>query len=239
MLLNADFSRPALVIPTEDDWVCSPESGVDRLMLDRIGDEVARATSLVRYAAGSSFREHLHAMGEEFLVLDGIFSDEHGDYPTGTYVRNPPGSRHSPASRDGCRILVKLRQFDPEDLEPVVIDTTDDGLWAGSSTLPLHRFDKEQVELQRLAAGQTLELVTGDGGVELLLVSGELTLDGQRLPAESWLRLPAGARRDLIANVSIALSGRNAGISLTREFAPAATALRPTGRRPATAAHRR
>ena len=70
MRINADFSKPAFVIPSADDWVHSPESGVDRLMLDRIGDEVARATSLVRYAAGSSFASHTHAKGEEFLVLE-------------------------------------------------------------------------------------------------------------------------------------------------------------------------
>jgi hypothetical protein len=125
MLINADFSLPAIVVPKDDAWQCSPESGVDRLMLDRIGDEVARATSIVRYARGSSFPRHLHAKGEEFLVLSGVFSDEHGDYPTGCYVRNPPGSGHSPFSADGCRILVKLRQFDAADLTPVVVKTRD------------------------------------------------------------------------------------------------------------------
>ena len=100
-------------------------------MLDRIGDEVARATSIVRYASGSSFSRHEHAKGEEFLVLDGVFSDNHGDYPAGFYVRNPPGSGHAPFSKDGCRILVKLRQFDPQDLTPVVIDAGDRRLWRG------------------------------------------------------------------------------------------------------------
>ena len=199
MLINADYSRPALVIPSDDAWVRSPESGVDRLMLDRIGEEVARATSIVRYAAGSSFHEHLHAKGEEFLVLDGVFSDEHGDYPTGTYVRNPPGSRHAPGSRRGCRILVKLRQFDPEDLKRVVIDTTDTAAWNGQATLPLHRFGDERVEMRRMAAGEKLELVAGGGGAELLLVGGELALKDRRLPAESWLRQPAGTRTDLLA----------------------------------------
>ena len=129
MKVNADFEKTAIVVPSEDDWVRSPESGVDRLMLDRVGDEVARATSIVRYAPGSSFPEHRHAKGEEFLVLDGIFTDESGDYPAGTYVRNPPGSSHAPSSKDGCRILVKLRQFDDADLARVVIDTTELSAW--------------------------------------------------------------------------------------------------------------
>src|SRR6516165_7170873 len=58
----------------------------------RIGDEVARATSVVRYAPKSRFSAHIHGGGEEFLVLDGVFQDEHGDFPVGSYIRNPPTS---------------------------------------------------------------------------------------------------------------------------------------------------
>jgi quercetin dioxygenase-like cupin family protein len=199
MRLNADFSKPAVVIPQDDAWVCSPESGVDRLMLDRIGDEVARATSLVRYAAGSSFHEHLHPKGEEFLVLAGVFSDQHADYPAGTYVRNPPGTRHAPRSDKGCRILVKLRQFDPADLTPVVIDTTDESLWNDDGVLPLHRYASEVVSMRRLQAGGSFELVAPAGGAECLLVSGRIRLDGRELPEESWFRLPAGGEAQIEA----------------------------------------
>jgi anti-sigma factor ChrR (cupin superfamily) len=149
----------------------SPESGVDRLMLDRIGDEVARATSIVRYAPGSSFSEHVHAKGEEFLVLEGVFSDKSGNYPTGTYVRNPPGSSHAPHSVDGCRILVKLRQFDADDLTPVVIDSTDQELWLSAdesiARLPLHEYGSEY--------------------------------ENSVLNDECWLRLPPGASAELVA----------------------------------------
>jgi anti-sigma factor ChrR (cupin superfamily) len=94
-------------------------------MLDRIGDEVARATSIVRYAPYSRFSPHTHAGGEEFLVLEGVFQDEHGDYPAGSYVRTPPTSSHTPGSEPGCTIFVKLWQFDPDDRTPVRIDTSD------------------------------------------------------------------------------------------------------------------
>ena len=87
MRINADFSQRAIVTPADWCWVGSPESGVERMMLDRIGEEVARATSIVRYAPGSRFPRHEHAKGEEFLVLDGVFSDESGDYGPGAYVR--------------------------------------------------------------------------------------------------------------------------------------------------------
>jgi anti-sigma factor ChrR (cupin superfamily) len=119
MELNSDFSRRVAVHALRLPWVASPIAGVDRRMLDRIGDEVARATSLVRYAPGSRFSAHTHGGGEEFLVLDGVFQDEHGDYPAGSYVRNPPTSRHTPGSAPGCVLFVKLWQFDLEDRKPV------------------------------------------------------------------------------------------------------------------------
>jgi len=195
MRINADFTKPAFIIPAADHWVHSPESGVDRLMLDRIGDEVARATSLVRYAAGSSFAKHTHAKGEEFLVLDGVFSDETGDYPAGTYVRNPPGTSHAPHCDNGCRILVKLRQFEADDLEPVVIDSSDHSMWTTVSPtetrLDLHEFRNEKVEMRRYVAGATFDFEAA-GGAELLIVTGALDYDGTMLTTESWLRLPDG-----------------------------------------------
>lgn len=203
MRIHADFSRPAVVCEDDGGWVHSPEAGVDRLMLDRIGDEVARATSIVRYAPGSAFPTHSHAKGEEYLVLEGVFSDERGDHPRGTYVRNPPGSSHAPFSKAGCRILVKLRQFDPADLETVEIDTTDESRWRGGM-LALHAFGDERVQMVRLAAGDSLP-VANAGGLELLVVDGEVAYAGNRLGAESWLRLPPGdtsavtASRDTVA----------------------------------------
>jgi len=104
MELNADFSKRAVVHAAQIDWVASPMPGVDRRMLDRLGDEVARATSIVRYAPKSSFSTHTHTGGEEFFVLEGVFQDEHGDFPAGTYVRNPPKSAHTPGSKPGCTI---------------------------------------------------------------------------------------------------------------------------------------
>jgi anti-sigma factor ChrR (cupin superfamily) len=202
--VNAEFSQKAVVVPQESNWVRSPESGVDRLMLDRIGDEDARATSIVRYAPGSAFPRHEHGAGEEFLVLDGVFSDEHGDYGVGTYVRNPPGSGHSPFSKGGCRILVKLRQFDPDDLTHVVVDTTDDSAWLQPydslrNILELHEFDNERVMMMRLQKGQPFPIDSDPGGVEIFVISGSI-LDGSiELPPESWLRLPPHEENTLVA----------------------------------------
>ena len=199
MRLNADFSKQAISIESDAEWIRSPESGVERRMLDRIGDEVARATSIVRYGPGSSFPRHVHEKGEEFLVLEGIFSDELGAYPAGTYVRNPPGSAHNPFSVDGCRILVKLRQFHAEDLTPVVIDTADGLDWqadeqSGGESRSLHTFEREHVSMLRFQSGHDISINVGDGGLEWLLLEGALRFNSSNFPTESWLRFPAGDR---------------------------------------------
>jgi hypothetical protein len=167
-------------------------------MLDRIGDEVARATSIVRYAPHSRFSSHTHGGGEEFLVLDGVFQDEHGDYPAGAYVRNPPTSSHTPSSEPGCTIFVKLWQFDPEDRTPVRIDTS--GLsFASAPDLPgvefalLYESAWELVLLERWAPGANVA-VPLPGGIELLVLDGTFTEGGEEFTGLSWLRLPAGAR---------------------------------------------
>src|SRR5260370_22398813 len=123
MRIDADFTKRASVHAGKLAWVRSPMPGVERRMLDRVGEEVARATSIVRYAPESAFSPHAHPGGEEFFVLDGIFQDERGDYPAGSYVRNPPTSRHTPRSQAGCTIFVKLFQFDPADCAHVNFDT--------------------------------------------------------------------------------------------------------------------
>jgi len=194
MQLNADFSQRALIRPTDSPWVASPMPGVERRMLDRIGDEVARATSIVRYAAGSHFSEHHHPGGEEFLVLDGVFSDERGDYPAGTYVRNPIGSHHAPFSREGCTIFVKLMQFDEADDQPVVIDSTRaqwrPGLVPGLQVLPLHQHGTEHVELVRWAPGTYFNAHRHWGGEEILVLEGTFQDEFGDYPAGSWLRSP-------------------------------------------------
>ena len=105
MKINADFNQRVVLKTNQLEWQDSPMQGVQRRMLDRDGEEVARATSLVKYDPGSYFSAHTHGGGEEFFVLAGTFSDDHGDYPAGTYVRNPVGSTHKPFSKDGCTIF--------------------------------------------------------------------------------------------------------------------------------------
>ena len=203
MELNADFTRRAVVHGANTEWVVSPMPGVDRRMLDRIGDEVARATSIVRYAPGSAFSEHEHTGGEEFLVLDGVFQDDYGDFPAGTYVRNPPTTRHTPASEGGCTIFVKLWQFDPDDRNQFHVDTetatySADPSRAGVEILPLHQDSFEQVVMERWAPGARVTL-SDEGGVELLVIKGGFALDAQHFVPQSWLRLPGGDAAEMVA----------------------------------------
>lgn len=202
MLINADFNKRVVIHAARLDWVPSPMAGVERRMLDRIGEEVARATSIVRYAAGSAFSPHTHGGGEEFLVLDGVFQDEHGNYPAGTYVRNPPTSRHTPGAELGCLMFVKLHQFDPADRTFVRIDTNRIGRVADPERTdvkvsPLFEDARETVQLETIAPGASIEL--GDpGGFEMLVVDGTLTIDGEGYEPQSWLRLPPGGLAQLV-----------------------------------------
>jgi len=197
MRVNADFAAPAFERTSGMDWVPSPTAGVERRMLDRVGDEVARATSLVRYAPQSRFPEHTHGKGEEFLVLEGVFADEHGEYPAGTYVRNPPGSSHAPASPGGCVLLVKLRQFADDDTARVVVDTHAAEWEAtgieGVERLRLHAHGSERVALYRMASGSRVPEHEHPAGEEVFLIEGGLS-DGEReYVAGDWLRLPPGS----------------------------------------------
>ena len=197
MELNADFSRRAVVHAARLPWVSSPMAGVDRRMLDRIGDAVARATSIVRYAPESHFSPHTHGGGEEFLVLEGVFSDEFGDFPAGSYIRNPPTSRHTPGSAPGCLLFVKLWQFDLSDRTQVRVDTTGRAFIAmparnGVAEIALFQDSHETVRLELWAPEMDIFL-TPEGGAELLVMSGAFEEGGELFEAQSWLRLPRGA----------------------------------------------
>jgi len=191
MELNANFKERVVVHSDQLEWKASPMPGVDRRMLDRIGGEVARATTIVRYAAGSQFSAHTHTGGEEFIVLDGVFQDEHGDFPEGTYVRNPPTSAHTPGSEPGCTIFVKLWQFDMDDRNQFRKNMADE-LGApvnGVATAELHHDDREVVSYCHLDQGAPYEN-SDKGGIEMLVISGSVIENGEALGKGAWLRLP-------------------------------------------------
>ena len=201
MIINADLTKRAFVDSHKLSWVPSPLAGVDRRMLERDGDEVARATSIVRYAPNSSFSAHSHAKGEEFLVLEGVFSDESGDFGQGTYVRNPPSSKHTPSSAGGCLIFVKLRQMQPEDTCFVRIDTAPESSWNtarnGELMLPLYTGFGEEVHMLRWHAGAAFPEQIYESGAEFFVVRGGFADTGGTYGEGAWLRLPAGSKQSI------------------------------------------
>ena len=193
--LRADFNERFVVDPSNYEWVDSPMPGVERMMLDRIGDEVARATSIVRYAPNSEFSEHTHDGGEEFIVLDGVFEDERGAYPKGSYVRNPVGTSHQPkVGEQGATIFVKLHQFDLRDSTKVNIDTQNTrwlpGMVAGLSVMPLHEYEGEHVALVRWAPNTIFNPHRHWGGEEIFVLEGTFYDEHGTYPKGTWIRSP-------------------------------------------------
>ncbi len=192
-MLNMELDKAVVIDTNEMDWEASPSAGVWRKPLAREAAEHGHTTSVVRYDSGSAFSAHAHPLGEEIFVLDGVFSDEHGDYPAGTYLRNPPGSRHSPRSEAGCVLLVKLDQFDPADLATVRLDTNRSDWLPGEGRLEmmlLHDFAYESVVLLRWPANSRLDPHVHFGGEEIFVLSGTLYDEYGRYPAGTWLRNP-------------------------------------------------
>jgi len=191
--LRMDFARREVVDTSAMDWTPSPAGGVLRKPLAREHAEHGHATSIVRYAPGARFERHEHPLGEEILVLDGVFSDETGNFGPGTYIRNPPGSGHAPFSEDGCTLFVKLHQMHPRDLEPLRIDTRS-APWrpgiGGLQVMPLHAFENEQVALVKWPAGERFKPHRHYGGEEILVLSGEFADEHDRYPAGTWIRSP-------------------------------------------------
>ena len=201
MQINSDFSQRVVIHTAREPWVNSPISGVQRRRLDRIGGEVARATSVVRYAPGSQFSPHTHDGGEEFVVLEGVFQDEHGDYPAGSYIRNPPTTRHTPGSQVGCVIFVKLWQFDLADRTEVKLNMDHVGQTAagpGVSVALLHEDARERVQLETWAAGASVQRALPDGA-EFLVLDGTFSEADERLEQHAWLRIPRGGQLNATA----------------------------------------
>ena len=199
-MLNMDISRRVVIDTVQADWVKSPIPGVWRKPLAREEAERGHATSIVRYDAGARFSTHDHPLGEEILVLSGTFSDETGDFPAGTYFRNPPGFRHAPFSEPGCLILVKLHQFQPDDSAHICIDTNTATWRPGSpEMLALHQHGTETVALLRFSAGASVPRHQHPAGEELYIISGRLSDDSGSYSAGTWIRNPPGSAHSIQA----------------------------------------
>ena len=193
MNLNADYKQQIVLNHHDLDWAESAQTGVERRMLDSIGTEAAKSTSIVRYQPGSKFESQTHEFGAEILVLAGAFSDENGDYPTGTYMMNPPGSSHTPRSDDGCILFVKLGHLGADQQQREVVDTQTtqwlQGMVPGLTVMPLMRQGLGST-LVRWAPKTYFNPHKHFGGEEIFVVSGVFEDEHGRYPSGSWIRSP-------------------------------------------------
>ena len=193
MIINADYSKRVSISHHDLPWIASPEPGVERRMLERLGGEIAKATSIVRYMPNSQFHSHTHDLGEEIFVLDGVFSDETGNYPAGTYLMNPPGSSHAPFSKSGCTLFVKLMHLGPDQVTREVLDTNSaawhQGLVPGLKVMPLMRQGTGST-LVKWAPETYFNAHRHYGGEEIFVVDGVFEDEHGRYPAGSWIRSP-------------------------------------------------
>lgn len=191
--LNLDFAVPVVSRPQDQVWINSPADGVSRMPLEREALESGHTTSFVIFEPGSYFPEHTHPMGEEIYVMEGVFSDERGDYPAGTYIRNPPGSRHSPFTQQGCKLFVKLEQFQQGDNAQVVVRPQDQQWQPGLGNLkvlPLHSFKTEHTALVFWPENEVFQAHSHFGGEEIVVLSGRFIDEHGEYPAGSWIRSP-------------------------------------------------
>lgn len=194
--LNMDFSQRLVIETAELAWSDSPSANVRRKPLAREMAESGHATSVVKYEAGATFKTHQHPKGEEILVLSGVFSDQHGDYPAGTYIRNPDGSSHAPFSKNGCTLLVKLCQFQSTDSVQLRIDTNTSAWRAGIGGLevmPLHNHLHENTALVKWPKGEVFQPHTHFGGEEIFVLSGTFKDQFGSYPKGTWIRSPHGS----------------------------------------------
>ena len=197
--INGDLSMRVVMDTHDMAWSASPSGTVWRKRVHLVGgDESGQVTSVVRYEPGAAFPPHDHPGGEEILVLKGVFSDEHGNWPEGTYLLNPEGFRHAPFSEQGCTIFVKLRQY-PGSQRRHVATQTQAMEWQpasppGAEIKPLYVQDtfSDTTRLERWARGIELGRRTYPEGAELFVVSGKFRDEAGDYRAGSWLRMPSG-----------------------------------------------
>ena len=192
-MLNQNFHEK--VVMQSSQFVSSPCDGVIRTLLERSEDsEYAISTTLVEFQPDSRFDEHIHDHGEELFVLEGTFSDEYGDYPEGTYIRNPNGTKHSPFSKKGCKLFVKLRQFDNKDDKRIIINTNKQswlpGLVKGLEVMPLHNFEHENTALVKWDKNTQFNFHQHFGGEEILVLNGTFYDEFGSYPKLTWIRNP-------------------------------------------------
>ena len=218
--INGDMSKFVFEDTNKIEWQESPSGTVWRKRLHLVGpSEAGQVTSLVMYEANSDFHAHSHPGGEEILVLGGTFSDERGDFTAGTYLLNPDGYEHTPFSKDGGIIFVKLRQYPGNDRSQIVVETQNKQ-WIESvpgislKMLYSEHGYPEEMSLQKWDQGASPGEITYPGGAEILILKGDLRDENGAYPEMSWIRYPAGAIHTPVSPSGCELYVKRGGVSL-------------------------
>lgn len=221
--INGNLTLRAFADTAAMPWTPSPSATVWRKRVHRVGPaESGQVTSVVRYDAHSTFHLHDHPEGEEILVLDGVFSDEQGDWPKGTYLLNPEGFRHAPFSRAGCRLFVKLRQYPGRERRQLALDTNrlawQDTQIPGVAQKLLYRQEdfRDTTRLERWDAHADPGLRTYPEGAEYFVLRGEFADAAGTYPAGAWLRLPQGASHHPRTTAGCTLYVKTGGLAYLR-----------------------
>ncbi len=221
--INGDLSVRVVADTSRMRWAPSPSGSVWRKRVHLVGPaESGQVTSVVRYEPRSSFPAHDHPDGEEILVLGGVFSDEHGDWPAGTYLLNPEGFRHAPFSQSGCLLFVKLRQFPGSERRHVVADTTKlafrPGSMPGVAVKPLYRqpgFD-DTMRMEQWEPRSDLGTIAHDRGIELFVLEGGFGDEYGTYSKGCWMRLPVGFRHHPRTVEGCTLYSKTGGLAYLR-----------------------
>ncbi|WP_416897552.1 MAG: cupin domain-containing protein [Minwuia sp.] len=210
--LHGDRSKTVVINTNQMNWQASPSPGVWRKRLELVGDnEKGMVTSVVRFDPGAGFPMHDHPLGEEVLVLDGVFADEFGRYPKGSFTLLPTGSRHAPKTDEGALLFVKLCQYPGEERPTRRVDTKDEAGWREikPGLERFYVFDEagypEKIWLTRMAPGTKADDHVHEGGEEVFVIEGELRDGGGRYPAGTWMRFADGSRHQPFSDTGCTL----------------------------------
>jgi anti-sigma factor ChrR (cupin superfamily) len=222
-VINGNLSLRAAADTTQMDWAASPSGSVWRKRVHLVGPpESGQVTSVVRYEPNSTFRQHDHPEGEEILVLRGVFSDEYGDWPKGTFLLNPEGFRHAPFSKGGCVLFVKLRQFPGRDRNHVAVDTNKLD-WEPTSvtgvvqkTLYQQRGFSDVMHLERWTPRADLGHAAYAQGAEMFVLEGEFSDETGAYAAGHWLRFPSGSKHRPSSATGCTLYIKTSGLAYLR-----------------------
>lgn len=226
MSINGNLDEIVVVDTNQLEWTPSPSGSVLRKRLHLVGpEESGQVTGLVQFQPGANFPAHEHPEGEEFFVLDGVFSDDSGDYGPGSYLLNPEGFAHGPSSEEGCTIFVKLRQYPGTDRPHIVLDTNEMP-WEGSGTIgvvqkTLYRDNDypEAMSIEKWEPDTVGHLQIYGRGAEILVIDGELKDEAGTYTAGTWMRFPAGHQHTPSSDTGCLLYVKLGGVAVLKSAA--------------------